>query len=480
MSRKLKRTISMCVIPLLIIALGAVYFLRPSEDEYVDDTPVGLTTRAIVQLYERDVVSVRFITEDEDFTMIPYVDEEGTIMWQWQPDTSFILQPHRTRDKVRPAWHFNAISTAHEDTEGLNLADFGLQPARLQMEATYTDGTTKNIYIGAQTADMRNHFAMISSSPAIYLIGNVAADWAKADIGSLLDRTIQPFTIEAERVLIAQRDMPPIELSMGQATDLIDALSALTPVSPEGELLRLVQPMERAIDHTRLMYRVLEPFGHFRLGDAISLMPTDLSPYGLHDPSLVFAYQDPHGETHLLFGDRFIEEVDGREIEFIYVKFADRPHVFKTEFLSVSPIFDLNIFSFIERFIALPNILGVERITITSPDQSRNLDMVINHGEEHSIAPTINGQEVDDAGFRIMYRLLISLMIEGEIEPFTPQDTPDLTIVYYRTEEPDIEIRLFALDNVLYAISLDGEDAWLVTHSRDVNAFFSQAAALMD
>ncbi|MCL2286651.1 MAG: DUF4340 domain-containing protein [Firmicutes bacterium] len=479
MSRKLKRTISMCVIPLLIIALGAVYFLRPSEEEYRDDTPPRPAMTPLVQLYERDVVSVRFITEDEDFYMIPYVDEHGTIVWQWQPDTSLILQPARARDKARPAWQINSTGTAHEDTQGLNLADFGLQPPRLKMEAVYADGTTKNIYFGAQTADMRNHFAMISGSPSIYLIGNITADWAKADIGSLLDRTMQHFTIEAERILIAQRDKPPIELSMGQATELIDALSALTPVSPEGELLRLVQPMERAIDHTRLMYRVLEPLEFFRLGDTVSFLPTDLSPYGLDNPSLVFAYQDPVGETHLLFGDRFIEEVNGRDVEFIYVKLADRPHVFRTEFQSVSSLFDLNIFSFIERFIALPNILGVERVTITSPDESRNLDMVINHGENHSIAPTINGEEVDDSGFRVIYRLLIALMIEGEVEPFTPQGIPDLTIVYHQTEEPDIEIRLFALDSVLYAISLNGEDAWFVTHNRDVNAFFNQAAALM-
>jgi len=480
MSRQLKRTLSMGVVIVLIAVLAVVYFLRPGENEYEYDEQPVFVTEFIVQREEREVASVRFISEDQDYVMVPHNDG-NTIVWQYQPYPDFLLLHTRTRDKVRPAWHLTLVETAHEDSQGLDLAEFGLQPPRLTIEATYVDGTRQNIYIGAQTTDMRHYFAMVSDSPSIYLIGGIAAEWAMADVGSLVDRTMQPFIIEAERILIAQRDTPAIELSMGDATEVIDALSALIPITPDGELLRLVQPIDRAIDHSRLNINVLEPLELFRLGDVISLAPANLSPYGLDNPSLAFAYQDPFGETYLLFGDTFIEEANGREVEFIYVKFTDRPHVFRAEFQPVSVLFDLNVFSFIERFIALPSILGVGQITIEAIDTSRNLDMVINHGPpgSHDIFPTINGVEVEESDFRVAYRLLIALMMEGEIEPFTPQGMPDIAITYHRPEEPDIEIRLFALDSNLYAVSLDGEDAWFVTHRRDVDVFFNHVVEIM-
>jgi len=268
---------------------------------------------------------------------------------------------------------------------------------------------------------------------------------------------------------------------MGDATEVLDAVADLMPINPDGTILRLVQPMVRNIDHSRLTNRVLEPMEAFRLGDVISLAPSDLSPYGLDNPSLMFAYQDIFGETQLLFGDTFIEEVNGQDIEFIYVKFADRPHVFRAEYAPVSVLYNLNIFLFIERFIALPSILGVERITIEAIGASRNFDMIINHGPQgsHDIFPTINGVEVEESDFRVAYRLLIALMMEGEIEPFTPQGTPDIAITYHRPEDPDLEIRLFAHGNNLYAVSVDGEDAWFVTHRRDVDVFFNHVVEIM-
>jgi len=479
MSRKAKRSISMCVVLVLITALALVYFLRPEEDDIIDTTPAIPGIR-VIDLQERDVASVTFLSDTQNYTMVPYINEFNLVSWQWEPDQTFILQDFFARDMVRPAWQLTAESTAHEDSEGLDLNDFGLSPALLTMVVAYTDGTSQVIYIGSQTADMRHRFAMLGSDPAVYLISNHIAIRPMAGIESVIDRSLQPFTIDAERILIAQHDMPVIELSMGEATGIIDGLGGMVPVTPEGTLLRLVQPMEWAIDHTRLTMNVLEPLEALRLDEVVSLMPDDLSPYGLDNPSLIFAYQDPDGETHLLFGDTFIEEVNGQEVTFIYVKFENRPHVFRAVYQPVAGLYDLNVFLFIERFIALVNIVNVESITVTAIDATRNFDMVVNHGPEHSIQPVINGQDVDDAAFRIAYRLLVGLPMEGEIEPFAPQGIPDFTITYHRTDGPNTEMRFFAHEGNVYAVSVNGEDAWFVTHSRDLNVFFNQVTGMME
>jgi hypothetical protein len=479
MSRKAKRTISMCAIFVITIALAGVYFLRRNTEEYEDDTPPATTMVTVIQREEHEVTRVTFISEEQNYAMVPYIDENDTVIWQWEPSPEFILQPMQARELVRPAWMLNAMDIAHEDSAGLDLAQFGLNPPHLQIEAIYADGTRTNIFFGTQTADMRQRFVMISGDPAIYLVANHIAERSAAGIESVIDRSVQNFTVEAERILVAQRDLPIIELSMTYAAETIDALAAIVPITPDGQLLRLVRPMDIGIDHSRLQYRVLGHMETFRLDSVVSLAPYDLSPYGLDNPSLVFAYQDAVGETHLFFGDTFVEEINGWEIEFIYVKFADRPHVFRAEFEPVSVLFNLNIFSFIERFVALVSILDAEAITITAQDESRNLEMIINHEESHVIHPTINGVEIEESDFRVAYRLIIALSMEGEIEPFTPQGTPDITIVYHMINDPDIELRFFAVDANFYAVSVDGADAWFVTGARDVNVMFNFIAGIM-
>ncbi|MCL1786363.1 MAG: DUF4340 domain-containing protein [Defluviitaleaceae bacterium] len=480
MKKKTIRIISMTVVVALIAALASVYFLREILRSVAEvDDPTEHVTHFLAERDESEVASVRFISQDSDFVMTPYETPFG-ILWEYAPNPDFVLSPARARDKVRPAWHLLAFEIAHENAADVNIADFGFAPPRLVMEVSYTDGTNKTIYFGAHTADMRNTFARVSGSDAIYIVGNMAAQWAAADIEALIERGIQPFSADAEYILIAQQGLPPIEMAMAAADDAAEALATLMPMDPTAEFLRLVQPIDRGIDHQRLSIRVLEPLEMFRIGDVVSLTPGSLAPYGLDTPSLEFIYRDMFGETHLLFGDRFVEDVAGTDVDFIYVKFADRPHVFRAEFLPASTLFNLNVFTFINRFIALPNIAGVSRITVAAADQSRNMDMVVNHVGESAIAPTINGHPVDESDFRTAYRLLIGLMMEGEIEPFTPEGQPDIAITYHRIDEPDIELRLYAQGSHLYAVSVNGEDAWFVTHGRDVDMFFSHALALVE
>jgi len=473
----MKKIVTLVLVCLITAGLAVVLLIGGGEDEIYEPE---VTTVALVSRTDREITRVAFTSDTQDFALVPDVNQWGMISWHYEADTSFVFQQFMAGMFVRPAWQLNAADTAHETTDGLNLAEFGLAPPAMTMAVEYDDGTSISVYIGAQTADTRFHFVQTSDSDAIYLVPVQEMIAQMEGVGTILDRTLQAFTFEAERVLIAERGQDAIELSMGEAADVDDMIAAVMPITPHGTVLRLVQPMDISIDHTRLTVNVLEPLEAFRLGELVTLAPTDLTPYGLHDPSLVFAYQDDNGETTLLFGDTFEEEINGQLVTFVYVKFADRPHVFSAELAPLAHLYGLNIFLFIERFIALISILEVDAINITSTDPGRNFDMQINHEPNHFIFPTINGQEVDDSAFRVAYRLLIALSMEGEIEPFTPTGTPDLTITHYMVDGTTRELRFFAVDTALYAVSVDGADAWFVTHNRDLNVFFNHVNGMME
>jgi hypothetical protein len=279
---------------------------------------------------------------------------------------------------------------------------------------------------------------------------------------------------------IDQRDTPTIELAVAYGVGLVDEEQALSALNlPQFAFLRMIQPIPgRGLDTSRLELFVTEPLNQLRLYEVVSVAPVSLAPYGLDNPSLEFMYLDPNGGVHLVFGDTFAHE----GALHIYVKFADRPHVFKARYEPASVLFDLSLFTFIERFHALVGIVDVESIAITSPNEARNMEMVINHcGQEGSddIFPVINGINVRDSAFRVAYRLLIALSADGEVEPFAPQGAPEFTIVYHRITNPDIELRFFPFDNNFYVVSINGADAWGVTNRRDVETFFSHVDAML-
>jgi len=215
------------------------------------------------------------------------------------------------------------------------------------------------------------------------------------------------------------------------------------------------------------------------LGEMINLHGDDLTPYGLDDPSLELIYQAPHGEAHLLFGDIFVREEGGEAVAFIYVKFVDRPHIFEAEYEPLRVMIGMNPLQFISRFIALVDITTVERIYIQAP--YTDFEIHINHVPDANnvIEPIINGISVDDSEFRTLYRLIIGLGIDYEIEAFTPSDAPLYVIRYVRPDEYDIEIRLFAYDDNFHAVSVNGEDAWFVVSRRSVDLLIASLQSML-
>lgn len=469
MTRKKKRTITLSILVVLVAAMGAFYFLY--EREEYEPEPFVSTFSTLVQRPETDVASVNFLHKDGDsYQMRPTHNQQGQVAWYWQPEPDYMLMATRARQKVQMAWQLTAADTVHEYTAGLNLADFGLAPPQLTMQVEYTDGTAKNIYIGYNTADMRHAFLMVTGSDAMYITNSVWADRATAGIESLIDMELPLFTLHVEHMRIIQRGVPEIELSVMYGEGVLDESMAVSMLAlPELKRLRMVQPLlGRGIDEARLEIFLLDVFQEFRLQEVVSLAPASLAPYGLDNPSLEFVFYDPWEETHLIFGNRFFVD----DVEYIYVKFADRPHVFKALFETADILFDFNIFMFIERFLALVDIQDVERLTMESDDQYRNFEAVLNHYGEFDIAPTVNGINVTESDFRVAYRLLIALSADSDVPPFTPTAAPCVTITFHRIQHPDTIVHLFDLDGNFYGVSVNGSDVWFVTNARDVGVMF--------
>jgi hypothetical protein len=239
----------------------------------------------------------------------------------------------------------------------------------------------------------------------------------------------------------------------------------------------------REMYYANFKQHVLDKLADFKLGQVVEMEAADLSQYGLAEPSLDFWYKGGEGDLHLLFGDR----TDGGNI---YVKYADRPQVFVTEFNSVSALFGVNVLSLVEKFIALINIEDCDSIDIVhSTVPERNLRIEINHeqlppeeGEEEGekiINPTINGKAIEEDPFREVYRYLIALIADLEVEAEIPEDEPVFTITYNMLDGKKEFVAFHKYDDNFYTARREGVEFVFVTNKQSTEMFFNEVERLM-
>ena len=473
MSRKIKRIVSACVVLVLVVVMGGLYFWQTrvvDADEPVEVASANTNVRLILR-DESEVSTVRFYADETQSSMTTYVNEDGHLRWLIDGGDEYTLNHHRVQDKARVAWMLTALDTAHEDTSGINLSDFGLDPPALTVYVTYEDGSEHVVRVGIQSPDLRYYFVMIDDDPAMYLISSFVAERMMIGIGDMLDVSFPTFDMEfVEYIRIARRDMPEIVIGLPEGDEGAGMIDAL--LQSPGWLLVMHEPFPGlGISHWNLNENVLNPFTMFSIGELVELHPESLEPFGLHEPLMEFEYRGDFGEVHLIFGDRFIYE----DMELVYVMFADRPHVFKSEVWPALPLIDVNVISIMERFVALVDIRDVYMLTIDSEDPSKVFELVVNHSPEedtNAIFPTVNGVPMEESDFRVLYRVFISTSIDADIEPFMPQGAPEFTITYHRMENPNTEVRFFRYDANFFTVSVDGQEAWYVTNQRHITLLF--------
>lgn len=458
---------TLCLMLVLVALMAGSYFwlMRRPEDDAPEEIPS--TAVNLIQRAEDEVAEIAFYYEGTRSYLTSFIDEVGRLQWAYSDAPNYTLNPHRVREKARPAWLLTAVDTAHENTAYLKLAAFGLEPPLLTVKTTFHDGSRQTLKLGSQTADRQHWFFMLDGDPAIYLITAVLAERLLFGAGDMLDMSL-PFANvnEAEYIRIAERGLTPIVLALRGEDDPPSPLEGLiTEVG--GEQLIMREPIHGfAISNSRLMESVIHPITQLQFHELADLHPTDLYSFGLEPPALEFTFRTAHGEIHYMFGETFT--LDGKD--FIYVKTAGRPHVFIAEHAPVAAIFGLKAFDIAERFLALVSITDVESITI---DAETFYKMVMNHvPNTFDIEPTVNGLYVDDSAFRTAFRHIISLLADAKVEPFSPQTAPKFTITHHRIENPDTQLRFYHYNANFLAVSIDGGEARFATNRLAIERLF--------
>ncbi|MDR1639455.1 MAG: DUF4340 domain-containing protein [Clostridiales bacterium] len=376
-----------------------------------------------------------------------------------------------------------------------NPADFKLDPPQAYAEVEYSDGEKKKIMIGAQTPDKSSYYMMIEGDPALYLTySSTGEDFFKTP-KDLLDKTITMVASDAlEYVYIAPKGKSPIEFAYKGTEE--EKQSDIQTYGGIG--LYMVQPYDGwDLYASNFQTNVLDGMSGIAMDSVIDANPSNLADYGLDDPALEVWLTDSSTDLHFLIGNDIDDET-------AYAMFYGTPYVYSMQKSYVAGLYDINVFKFTQRFIALVNIDNCAGIDITGPGRSHSMTIVhqtisptpiptpttdpaatpspvpaespaptATPIPQKVIHPTVDGTVTQEGAFKDFYQTVIGLGYDSEIQGFTPSGAPEITIKYTMIPGLDpIDINLYTYNQNFYAIEKDGGDIRFVINKQYLDLMF--------
>ena len=171
----------------------------------------------------------------------------------------------------------------------------------------------------------------------------------------------------------------------------------------------------------------------FTAGSFIADDVTDLSAYGLDQPTLhlIIEFYDssiPFDEGTLPATTTTFDFIWGNELEDGKIAFmrTGETSVYAMDASFLPALKELATpFSLSSKFIELPNIENVKSVDIAYADATYHIDV-----DEANTSYALNNKSIEKDAFKALYRSVIGIYAETELEDKSDATTPEVTITY--------------------------------------------------
>ncbi|WP_240420067.1 DUF4340 domain-containing protein [Paenibacillus periandrae] len=357
------------------------------------------------------------------------------------------------------------------DEHATNLKQFGLDPANAEVRVTLNNGKEHTIKIGKPTPDQANYYAVINNENRIYLMNSSNAKKLLASLNEFFDKKIPEINLKnLKSIEILKSGKLYLDLKAKPNTESTPASLPGAHLLPTNHVVMKYPVPDRDVyleDFAKRTFGL--PAGTTNLTETtikvVSLVdekPLDMGHFGLSVPALELKILDDKNEYHLLLGD-----ASG---DIIYAKFADKNYIFSINRESIHSLLTFEPIQFIDRFLALTNIVDCDQISIEA--SSSKFNVTINHkelplargqstqGEEQS--GTLNGKVIQVDQLRKFYEMIIGLSFDAFIEPVEKPGTP-LTTITYKTKKGDKTVAFYTYKDNFYLVKVgDGAAQYLI------------------
>lgn len=333
-------------------------------------------------------------------------------------------------------------------------ADFGLDQPRASVKASYSDGSSFALDIGADAPGDQGVYCRTGEGGVYVFSSDKVANF----LGGLTDLVDTAITKKPEVTSTDASPKPQIKQVTFSGPAHAEPLSIERKPNEDGsaiESYRFLSPRQGDVNSEK--EQVIADLLDIRASQVTALSPTDkqLESFQLKEPysTADFVYDDNGAEQHcVLYASRPANGI-------VYLMREGRPVVYAATPDSL-PWLEMNYGDFVSTRTIQPKMEDVQTVTVSMPEQSLTFQL---SGDKEAIQATRDGETVDTTRFKSYYQSLIGVPAEEYTDSLPASESPLLTITYaYRdgTKQADT-VRYFAGPTRRVIMQINGGDCFL-------------------
>lgn len=483
--KKQLKTLIILLITVIIVVIAYVLIMNRGKNEVEEEDTSNITEETLVSYANEDIKSIRITNQYGDMSFV--IDSEDVVRYENDKD-----MPINQTYGNNVFQGMNNLITTNKLGEVEQLSDYGLDNPSIQVTVTLMDGTKKVIAFGDTVPLTGGHYASIQGDTNVYVVGDTFYNYYNY---SLIDMTTVE-TIEnvpSENIThlkVSKKDGEDFEIIYDENNPSDFAKQSFWTVKAPYQI-SLPGNMEE-------ITTLLSNYTSYSLISCVDYNATDLSIYGLEEPSSVYIeyYEIVTDETEEEVADDTNTETESEQepestkifhqLELFignqdddgnyYVKLKDSKAVNLMSSTDVEKILNINSFSAVNTFINLVNIADISSVDIIVEDKKYNLSIkdesnIAEENKESTLTYYVNGKEIEENTFKDFYQKLISTTIQREIpkeDSDNVYDTTFMTVTYHLLSGDMINVAYKLYDDSYYIVNVDGTEMFL-TDFRDVN-----------
>ncbi len=404
------------IILVVIVALLVGAYFVISKNKAADSTSEPSSSTTSIKLTDLTTDKVESVTlQNPDGTFV--ITQKGT---DWVLTTPADI---KADSSVLSSIAINAASVTADklvEENAQDMSKYGLdKPVIVKLKLT--DGTVKSLEIGAVTPTKGGYYVRLTGENKVYVVGSYTIETLLTNRNGL--RLKKLFNIDSTMFT---------KIAMDRKGENVFS-SELDP--KKSAIWNLLQPIKGSTNSTALQ-PMFEALSATTVVEFIEDKPSDLSKYGLDNPSYTFDFDTTTGGAFkLLLGD---EKTKGSEM---YAKLDGNDEVFTID-SSAYTFLDKPLKEIIDTFAYLVNIDQVKKIDLTMEGKTDTMTLDIYKAADNSSDSdkdkfTFNGKDAtgknddDNQPFREFYQSLIAICLDDiDLSGAKPVDNPEISINY--------------------------------------------------
>lgn len=432
-----------------VVVLVAVLLLLMFMPNGGDDTSASSETTSSSKSIElnnqaaADVVTVKVVLPDEEYTMTQGGETAYSMTGMEDAPASNAIYAALASD----AASLKALELISEETS--NLADYGLDEPRSQVEITYADGTGANLSVGIAAPSGSGTYVLIDGK--VYLFEDTRVDSFLYHKVDYISKTVTPTAATGDDAPVLKKIT--LEGTLRPEPIVMD-ISQETANDVTTDVYTMTAPKQRETDSANAAAAGNKIF-RLTAEKVIAFNVTDeqLEEYGL---------KDPYSKVTVDYADQTITLMSSEPDDegMAYVMNASKNVIFQANVSELGWV-TATYEDLVSKTVMAPMVNDLSKITVTTPDQSYEFGVTTTVDEEDEDVKTntftYQGKELASANFRIFYRNMIGCQKE-EFTDQQPTGEPLLTFQYEYTDgrTPDV-VEFYKGENLMVLVSVNGE-----------------------